>query len=130
MIIYLAAFQKVRILGSMIQDIILDIYPLSRQLRHRLEFFSPHPSCQGDVGKEPQLFRGRGPLKVEEVSLTKLRPGWRQVVVTCCLYSNRENARQNANLLKTRKLTCEAMNKNEENYLKNNVFPDSRRVFG
>ena len=129
MIIYLAAFQKVRILGSMIHDITLDI-SIIKTIRLRVEFLSPHPSCQGVVGEDPQLFRGRGPLKVEEVSLTKLRPGWRQVVVTCRLYSNRENARQNANLLKTRKLTREAMNKNEENYLKNNVFPDSRRVFG
>ena len=103
MIIYLAEFPKVRILGSMIHDITLDI-SIIKTIRLRVDFFSPHPSCQGVVGKDPQLFRGRGPLKVEEVSLTKLRPGWRQVVVTCCLYSNRENAWQNADLLRTKEL--------------------------
>ena len=39
---------------------------------------------EGDVGKASQLFRGwrggRGPLQVGEVLLTKLNPGWCQVV--------------------------------------------------
>ena len=39
-------------------------------------------------GKVAQLFRegwGGGPLKVGEVLLTKLRPGWRQVLSNCTL---------------------------------------------
>jgi hypothetical protein len=37
----------------------------------------PTASCEArDEGKEPQFFRGR------EVSLTKLKPGWRHVVAS------------------------------------------------
>ena len=46
-------------------------------------FYHSTLAKQGDVGKEPQFSirrRGVGGVqKVGEVSLTKLRPGWRQV---------------------------------------------------
>ena len=37
---------------------------------------------QGNEGREPQFFF-RGPLKIGEVLLTKLRPGWGQVLSSC-----------------------------------------------
>jgi hypothetical protein len=41
---------------------------------------------QGEVGKVPQLCQiGLGSLKVGEVSVKKLRPGWRQVVSRCTM---------------------------------------------
>ena len=46
--------------------------------------YFPHDPLakQVDVGKVPQFFSGwgEGPLKVGEILLTKLRPGWRQVL--------------------------------------------------
>ena len=50
-----------------------------------ISLFSQGPYAkQGDVVKVPRLIiRGREPLKVGEVSLTELRPDWRQVLSSC-----------------------------------------------
>ena len=49
-----------------------------------ISLFSHGPLAkQGEVGKVSQFSRGwAGPIKVVEVPLTKLRPGWRQVLAS------------------------------------------------